>query len=115
MNSSLETLASQAVGARTYDLCAIYLNRGTILVISICSGFMIVFYFGQGVVSYLSREPEVVTATQSYLLVYIVAYLMYGLDDLNRKYINSFSYNFVPMICFTMAITLHPVWTYILS
>lgn len=36
---------------------------------------------------------------------------VYGLSDLNRKYLNSFRLNFIPMISFAIAVMLHPIWT----
>jgi Na+-driven multidrug efflux pump len=115
LNSSLETLVSQAVGSRCYDECAIYLNRGSILVVLAIMSYMIIFYLSHDAFQYLSTDQEVVENTQKYLIYYLPGYMMYGLSDLNRKYLNSFSQNFVPMVCFTMATSLHPFWTSHLS
>ena len=64
---------------------------------------------------YLSDDTNVTNGTFSYLMYYLPGFLMYGLADLNRKYLNSFSQNFVPMIGFMISVLFHPIWGSYLS
>jgi surface polysaccharide O-acyltransferase-like enzyme len=64
---------------------------------------------------YLSDDINVTNGTFSYLMYYLPGFLMYGLADLNRKYLNSFSQNFVPMVGFMISSFLHPIWGSYLS
>jgi MATE family multidrug resistance protein len=43
------------------------------------------------------------------------ALLFYGLNDLQRKLLNSFMHNTVPLASFLIAITMHPVWCWVLA
>ena len=42
------------------------------------------------------------------------AILLYGLCDLNRKFLNSFRKNTIPLISFIISVSLHPFWSYLL-
>ena len=57
------------------------------------------------------QDPIVSGYTSIYLLYYMPGLLVYGLSDLNRKFLNSFKLNFIPMISFAISVMMHPIWT----
>jgi Na+-driven multidrug efflux pump len=78
-------------------------------------GYVVLFSNSYEGLKYLSDDQNVIEGTYSYLMYYLPGFLMYGLSDLNRKYLNSFSQNFVPMIGFMISVFFHPIWGSYLS
>lgn len=58
----------------------------------------------------MGQDEEVSELTEQYVTYYMPALLLYGICDLYRKFLNSFSKNSLPMIAFTISCSLHPIW-----
>ena len=58
----------------------------------------------------LKQDKEVSEDAQKYLLYYMPGILIYGLCDLNRRFLNSFRKNAIPMLSFAISVTFHAFW-----
>ena len=67
----------------------------------------------EGILQKFGQDPKVSGFTAQYLIYYMPGFFIYGLSDLNKKFLNSFRLNFIPMIAFTLSVMLHPLWSYI--
>ena len=110
LNCSQETLVSQAFGAGNIINCGVYLNRGTISIIIAWLLVCIVFLQCESILIFFGQDPIVSSYTQTYINYQLPAILIYGLSDLNRKFLNSFRKNIIPLISFTIAVSIHPFW-----
>ena len=59
---------------------------------------------------YLDQDPVVSEKTEQYVLWYMPALFIYMINDLNRKFLNSFRMTMVPFLSFTISVAFHPVW-----
>ena len=39
---------------------------------------------------------------------------MYGLCDLEKRFLNAFGKNVIPMLAYTISVSLHPFWLYLI-
>ena len=46
MNGALETLVSQSYGAKEYEMCSVYTNRGKFICVCFMVPISVLFYFG---------------------------------------------------------------------
>lgn len=56
------------------------------------------------------QDPIISGLTAQYLIFYMPGFFVYGLSDLNKKFLNSFRLSFIPMMAFTVSIIIHPFW-----
>ena len=110
-NSSLENLCSQAAGAKNLVNCGIYLNRGTLMIMISYLFVILILIFSDEILQKFGQDPKVSGFTAQYLLYYMPGFFIYGLSDLNKKFLNSFRLNFIPMFSFTISVFLHPFWS----
>jgi Na+-driven multidrug efflux pump len=61
----------------------------------------------------LDQDPQVSELTSSYMLYYFPALLIYGVNDLYRKFLNSFRMNLIPLLSFMISTIFHPLWAYL--
>ena len=109
-NASLENLVSQAVGAGSLRNCGIYLNQGTfVLLIAFLFIYLLMVKVEEFLI-YLDQDPVVSEKTEQYVLWYMPALFIYMINDLNRKFLNSFRMTMVPFLSFTISVAFHPVW-----
>jgi MATE family multidrug resistance protein len=60
MNTSLETLVSQAYGAKRYDLCLVYLQRARVIMCMIFVPVSIIMLASGKILIALKQDPDVV-------------------------------------------------------
>jgi len=61
----------------------------------------------------LGQNATVSTLCQTYLIAYMPGVYLQGLCDLEKRFMNNIGKNILPMIAFTFATILHPIWVYI--
>lgn len=87
LNSGLETLVSQAYGAKNMHLCGVYLQRGRICLTMLFIPILIVFAFSGTILKSLGQNPLVAESAQLYILSSIAGIYLMGLHDLQRKFL----------------------------
>lgn len=71
---------------------------------------VVVLFFSDDILVAAGQDPTVSKFSSTYLFCYMPGLLFYGLSDLNRKFLNSFKKNFIPMLSFATSVMLHPIW-----
>jgi len=109
-NGALETLASQAAGAGNIELAGVYHNRGRIVLILLLIVQCLCCLFTKDILVFLHQDPTVSEHTHWYIIYYMPAMVFYGLSDLQRKLLNSFQKNMLPLLSFMISVAMHPLW-----
>lgn len=63
----------------------------------------------------LGQSQQVATVTQDYLVFFSPSVYIYYLADLQRKFLNSFGKNFLPMIAYIITAVCYPFVAYFLA
>ena len=87
LNSALETLVSQAYGAKNLELCGLYLQRGRYLLSLAYVPIVGIFLLSHLMLTKLGQNGLVVDNAYQYILVMIPATYLQGLQDLQRKFL----------------------------
>ena len=114
MNCAIETLASQTAGSNDIELAGVYLNRGRVVVVSIIAIQCLFGLNTSTILQLLGQDQKVSELAHAYILFYMPALFFFGLADLQRKFLNSFRKNMLPLLSFMVAVGLHPLWCKIL-
>lgn len=87
LNSALETLVSQAYGAKNLELCGLYLQRGRYILSLSYVPIVGIFLLSHLLLTKLGQNALVVDNAYKYILVMIPATYLQGLQDLQRKFL----------------------------
>ena len=63
----------------------------------------------------LGQQQEVVDFMQIYINCYLPGLFMYAMGDLQRRFLNSMGYTYVPLVCQFLSIGLHGFWLYLFT
>ena len=112
LNSVIETLVSQAAGSGNIEVCGTYLNRAIVVLTAVyILSFSLVLNCEQ-ILLKLGQDRDASSNTQKYLLYYMPALYLFGLNDLYRRFLCCFKKNILPMLSFLISVALHPIWCY---
>ena len=115
LNSAAETLVSQAVGAKDFRLCGLYLNTGRVV---ITCAFIIQVAFGfftEDLLLFCHQDPVVSKLSQKYILYLMPGLFFYSQSDLLRKFLNSFGKNNLPLLAYGIASCIFPFMAHFLA
>ena len=115
MDSTLETLVPQAFGANNLTLCGVYLNGGRFLLLIINIPIFIFFQYLDSIYIALGQEEDISHIMKDYINYCLLACLLYGFCDLQKRFLNSLGRNFMVMNCFTFGILLHVFWVWLFT
>ena len=110
INGALETLASQAAGAGNKELAGIYHNRGRIVLFGLLAIQCLICTQTKKILMFMGQNEKVSAQTHEYMISYMPALVFYGLNDLQRKLLNSFKKNMLPLASFMVSVAMHPLW-----
>ena len=82
INSALETLVSQAFGAKNIELCGIYLQRGRIVTLLFSVPILTILIVSHNFLEKLNQSHEVNMFAYKYLLATLPGLILLGLNDL---------------------------------
>ena len=115
LNTSVENLVSQALGAGKLELCGHYLNRGilawTLAFFALCP----LLIYSKAILLAIGIDLEIAMRSEQYLLCSIPGLFMWGMCDIYRRFFNCFWKTSVPMKCCLVALLIHPAVVYFLA
>ena len=82
LNSGLETLVSQAYGAKNMHLCGVYLQRGRVCMTMLFVPIFIVFLSSGTILKSLGQNPLVAESAYLYIMSSFVGTYIMGLHDI---------------------------------
>ena len=113
VNGSIETYVVQAAGAKEHALAGTYLNQGRVILLIVFIPVALMLMQTEYLMVTLGQDP--VVAQNAQLLVYysLPAVLISGLNDSQKKFLNCFKKNYVPMTTNIINTFLYPLWAYL--
>lgn len=114
-NQAIETLATQAYGSGNLYLCGLYLNRARLIVLLVLIPALSVLLNMKYVYMMFGQEPIVVNNMQNYIIAYLPGLIIFGFNDIQRRFLNSLGQANIPMICLALGQLLHGPWVYLLA
>ena len=107
MNTALETLAAQAVGAKNFNKAGVYLYRARAVLIVMFIPIGAILFFSEPILVAFGQDPAVSKLTGQYLQRIMPATLANMFFDANRLFLFAMGYNLPPTIVTLCAIPLH--------
>ena len=71
LNGALETLVSQSYGAREYEACGIFLNRGKVVATIIMIPIIIIYIFSDKILIALEQDAQIAVIAKRYCCILI--------------------------------------------
>jgi len=90
MTSALETLASQAYGARNYHLAGVYLTRAEAILTVLFIPLTAFLFFAAPMLKALGQDHEVSDLTGIYVRWALPAIYLFSLTDAHRIFLSAF-------------------------
>lgn len=113
--SGLETLGSNAFGAKKYKLLGLYLHRAQIISYGLITIFLIFHYFfAIKIFVLMGIKEDIIININKYIKIAFLFCLVDVQFSLNFRYLNIIGKSFVNFLCLLISLILHPVWCYIL-
>lgn len=97
LNSTLDTLISQAKGFGDLHLCGVYLNRARIALTLMFIPLAILLLNTERVFLLLGFDPLSSMHSQVFINAYLPAMYFMGLSDVNRRFLVNMGYQMAPM------------------
>lgn len=113
MNGSLNTLLSQAAGAKQYQLCLVYVRRARLVLVICFVPISIILLFSEAGLKAIGQDPVVAKYSGMYALCYLPALFFAGMIDAERRLQTSLKrtqFTFVVQAVGTLA---HVLWSYL--
>ena len=110
INGAIETLAPQSVSTKEYFMCGILLNRGRWMILSCLIPIFILFTQMESILISLGQDEGVAHNAQKYVIALMPKLILSGLFDCQRRWLNCFEYNHVPLHCQGVAVLFHYLW-----
>ena len=114
-NSSIETLGTQAAGAGNKKLCGIYLNRGRLIASIVLIPCILALMNVHHLFVYFGQPEETIFYMDQYITTYIPGLILFAMNDLQKKYLNSLGETKLTMTCLLFATALHYPWIYLMT
>ena len=112
--SGLETLGSNAFGAKKYKLLGLYLHRAQIISYGLVTIFLTFHYFfSLKIFVMMGIKDNIIININKYIKIAFLFCLVDVQFSLNFRYLNIIGKSFVNFICLLVSLILHPVWCYI--
>ena len=115
INSAIEILASLAAGANNQLQAREFHDCGKIVLFGIMAIEFIVGLQTERILLVLGQDEDVSKQTHEYIMWYFPALFVFGITDLQRKFLNSFRKNLLPLASFIVCVGIHPFWCYYLA
>ena len=113
MNGAMETLVSQAYGAKQLRLCGTYLNRGRLINTVIFIPLIVILCFSRPILTSFGQNPRVIDHAVTYISVCIPGVYFQSMFDLKKRFLNCMTISWVPMLAQIGGTVLHVLWCYI--
>lgn len=113
LNGALETFTSQAFGSGNLKLCALYLNRGRVILILVYIPITLVLLQSEYILIQLGQNAEVAGYTLEYIKAYLPGLMLMGLIDGQRRFLNMMNQTKAPMAACYISISFHILLSYI--
>lgn len=113
MNNAIETLVSQAAGAKDLKLCGVYLNRGRYLLAVFLIPITCILLKVEPLLVFLGQDEKACYYAQIYINYQLPAFYFRVFDDIQRKFLNSLKLNTIPMTAEIFGLMIHILGNYI--
>lgn len=112
VNSALDTLCTNAFGAKIYSLMGCYLNRTIIIVSCIYLVMLIPFLNLTSILIAFGHRAEVASLAGEYVRGSLIGIIFFYYGDACRRFIMSQGILITPIFAVLITSLLHPIWVY---
>jgi Na+-driven multidrug efflux pump len=95
------------------ELCGVYLNRGRFIMTCAFVPISITLMQSKSILLYFKQDQKVAEYASTYIMCYLPGLYILGLNDCQRRFLNSLGKNSVPLISQIVAIAFHLLWSYL--
>lgn len=88
-------------------MCGVLLQRGRAIILCCIIPITALFFQTEAILVALGQDQQVSENAQKYVLVNIPKLILFGMFDFQRRWLNCFEYNHIPLKCTSIAVVLH--------
>jgi len=93
LNSALQTLVSQACGAKDLDLCSVYLHRSRLVLVVYFVPSALVLLNASAILKAIGQPESSSDKAQEFINIMLPSYLLTTINDGTRKFLNSLGFS----------------------
>ena len=113
LNGALETLVSQSFGARKYEECGIFLNRGKVVATMVMVPIVIIYLLSDKILIALDQDPEISIIARRYCCIVIPGIWAQAMFDATRKFLSAQFEIKVALYVQLVTLVFHLLWCYL--
>ena len=113
LNGALETLVSQSYGARKFEACGIYLNRGKVVSTMIMIPIVIIYLLSDKILIALDQDPAISIIARRYCCILIPGIWAQSMFDATRKFLSAQFEIWIPLYIQFVTLAFHFLWCYL--
>ena len=113
LNGALETLVSQSFGAKKFEACGIFLNRGKIICTLLFIPVIFLFSYSDKILIALHQNAEISTVARMYCCVLIPGVWAQSMFDATRRFLSAQFETTIPLYVQLFTLILHFFWCWL--
>ena len=104
---------SQSYGAKEYDACGIFLNRGKVVATLIMIPIIIIYIFSDKILIALEQDAAIAVIARRYCCILIPGIWAQSMFDATRKFLSAQFEITIPLYVQFVTLLLHFLWCYL--
>ena len=113
LNGALETLVSQSFGAKKFEACGIFLNRGKLVCTLIFIPVIIIFVYADTILIALHQDAGISRVARMYCCILIPGIWAQSMFDATRRFLSAQFETTIPLYVQLVTLILHFFWCYL--
>jgi len=114
LNSTLDTLISQSYGAKSYEMCGIYLSRGRVIITLLMLPITFILFNSKSILIALKQEPAVSEIAYRFCIMSIPGLWVIGLNDSCRTFLRAQFETDMPLKIAMFTLVIHTFFSWLL-
>jgi multidrug resistance protein, MATE family len=113
VNQGLSVLISSAYGAKNYDACAVYLQRGFFILLIFLGPCLTLLYFSEPLMLAIGIRPELAKYAGELTIYYLPSLFLYANFDMLKSFVTAHTDFYPVLYIHAVSLTLHPFWAWL--
>jgi len=109
----LDTLCSQAYGAKLFYLMGCYLNQARVILCLVFIPVFFILFFLEDLLLFIGQDPVTAYHSGRFALGVIPGALFFYQIEVQRRFLQAQGVYIFPVLCVIIVTALHPLWVYI--
>lgn len=113
VNQGLSVLVSSAYGAKNYEACSLYLQRGFLVLLIFLGPCLTILYFSEPLMVAIGIRPELAKYAGTLTVYYLPSLFLYANFDMLKSFVTAHTDFYPVLYIHAGSLMLHPLWAWL--